>query len=56
MPSYSYRCEEKFCSAIIWVQHKPDEHPPVKCPECGSLKTHRVIINSPHMKRVLTKV
>jgi len=52
--AYSYRCDD--CSEITWKTHEKDERPRVKCEWCGGTHTHKVIIQVPNMKRVLTPV
>jgi putative FmdB family regulatory protein len=52
--TYSYRCDE--CGHITWKNHDRDERPKVPCEDCGSNRTHKVIIQVPNMKRVLTPV
>jgi len=56
MPTYSYRCLEKYCGDITWVEHKMEDRPTVKCRLCGSTKVQRVFLQMPHMPRVLTPV
>jgi len=41
MPTYDYQC--KRCTMVFEAEHAMNKRPRLKCPECGSRKTVKVM-------------